>query len=320
MAMAKIEEPRADASDFRKWCPALAALLRRHRKNWLKAFRHCREEFSEASVHDIRVQSRRLMSVLSLVRAVHATDTVDLVEVRLKAFIKRFARLRDVQVQRGIISALARDHAEAAVLLAHLSQREQQLTQRLMGKLEQAGTRKLNQALRRLESRLKTMRDGFGARSLQTLQVLEAVGAAFQWVETLREQVDPRNTATIHRVRVAFKQFRYMVEALAAILPTNRRARLKAMQAYQTRMGEIQDMDVLLEHLVRFGIQQPEQKGSMKRLEGPVLERRGELIRRYLEQADELHTFWPLTGFPSLAADLKRMRQGEPAPPTRPAG
>ena len=51
---------------------------------------------------------------------------------------------------------------------------------------------------------------------------------------------------------MAFKKFRYMVEALAEHLPGATQGRLAAMHHYQTMMGDIQDAEVLLAALDKF--------------------------------------------------------------------
>ena len=83
--------------------------------------------------------------------------------------------------------------------------------------------------------------------------LLRSVDRAFSRTRQLRARIDPRDTRTIHRTRVAFKKFRYMVEALAEYLPGgDRPSAWPAMRHYQTMMGEIQDAEVLLRTLDKF--------------------------------------------------------------------
>lgn len=123
--------------------------------------------------------------------------------------------------------------------------------------------------------------------------LLRSVDRAFRRTRLLRTRIDARDTWTIHRTRVAFKKFRYMVEALAERLPAMTPERLAAMHRYQTMMGEIQDAEVLLRTLDKFLRKQHISSAPVRRLRAELSRRRQRLIRAYLKAADQLLEFWP---------------------------
>jgi hypothetical protein len=45
-------------------------------RGYRKKLRRCQEQFSEISVHDLRVQTRRLLALVSLVRAMIAHESI----------------------------------------------------------------------------------------------------------------------------------------------------------------------------------------------------------------------------------------------------
>jgi CHAD domain-containing protein len=101
-------------------------------------------------------------------------------------------------------------------------------------------------------------------------------------------RVDPAQPATIHRVRVAFKKFRYMVEIVHPMLEGYPEANLKRMNRYQTLMGEIQDAEVFLKALTDFDASSSVPDPVRQNYES----RHAESISIYLENKDMLDEFW----------------------------
>ncbi len=123
-------------------------------------------------------------------------------------------------------------------------------------------------------------------------KLLGSVQSAFTRTRRLRARIRPENTSTIHRTRVAFKHFRYMVEGLSRFLPGVNEKRLRKMREYQAMMGDIQDMEVLLQALDKFIGRKKVHSQSAQRLREEVLRWRLWLIRIYLDVAGQLEGFW----------------------------
>ena len=84
-------------------------------------------------------------------------------------------------------------------------------------------------------------------------RLVDATTEAFEMVMACYGRTGPRDLPTIHRVRLAFKKFRYMAEVLAKVVPgilTDRQ--IRSMRSYQKRVGEIQDVEVLLARFKKF--------------------------------------------------------------------
>ena len=94
---------------------------------------------------------------------------------------------------------------------------------------------------------------------------------------------------------MAFKKFRYMVEAISGHLPGFKKNLLSEMHHYQTLMGEIQDAEVLLRAFQKFVRKKEISPGSAHQLQEQLLRRRQRLIREYLDAASELDNFWHST-------------------------
>ena len=101
-------------------------------------------------------------------------------------------------------------------------------------------------------------------------------------------------TQTIHETRVAFKKFRYMMEAVEKYLPGRKQKLLEDLHQYQDMMGEIQDAVVLLEVFDEFILCETVDGDAAFRMREYLMRRRRGLIRIYLANADRLLGFWPV--------------------------
>ena len=151
---------------------------------------------------------------------------------------------------------------------------------------------------------------------------IRAVDVAFNMVVQRKLAITPSDSTTIHRTRVAFKTFRYMTEFLAPMLGWVTRKRLKAMNAFQSSMGDIQDAEVLLTRATAFARKYGKENGtSLARALEELARRRTRLTETFLVSADTLYTFWqpvssrrrrfaidpePVKGRPRTRAGLSR--------------
>lgn len=123
------------------------------------------------------------------------------------------------------------------------------------------------------------------------LNPLPAVDEAYASVIQRYEQIDPAQPATIHRLRIAFKKFRYMVESIHPILEDFPADRLKRMHDYQTAMGEIQDAEVALHEFTEFKKHAPN-GCDPKPINAYYKERHALAISHFIEDKGEVFTFW----------------------------
>jgi CHAD domain-containing protein len=120
-----------------------------------------------------------------------------------------------------------------------------------------------------------------------------ALRETYEQVAALRQRVRRSNTETIHRMRVAFKKFRYVSELLRPLFPRLKVKQLRQMQAYQGLMGDIQDMEVLIA-AVKQGLQLALLPvHGLRPLLKELMRRRRGLIDAFLIAVDRLFEFHP---------------------------
>ena len=98
---------------------------------------------------------------------------------------------------------------------------------------------------------------------------------------------------TVHRTRVAFKHYRYMVEAMVECLPGVTPGGLAAMRRFQGVMGSVQDIEVLLTELDRFLKKAALDADSAREFRNRLLHQRQQCVRRCLAVLDQLADFRP---------------------------
>jgi CHAD domain-containing protein len=203
----------------------------------------------------------------------------------LKEQLDEFDDLRDTQVILAEISETVHELPEL-----HTFQKRQQLLEDKLLRTLQKKIKKYN--INELSKRIRKTHDVIKADADDDLesQILQAVDDAFLTTRQRLGWVDLARPVTIHRVRVAFKSFRYMVEIIHPLLKNFPETNLKSMNDYQSLMGEVQDAEVFMQTLADFS-----EHASLSDLEAirRYYERRhAEAISAYADDMNQLHVFW----------------------------
>ncbi len=261
------------------------SLLAKTTKTRLRTLRNqtklCRKQFSEEAVHDLRVAMRRLLALVDFLNFFAASPGLRKVRRSLKSHLDAFDSLRDTQVMLLETSQRLSELPEVEPFHRHLLKTEKRLLRRAQKDIEEID----NTYAKPIRAALKSL-DSLPA------DVFSPVDDAYHTVLSRLAMIDPANVSTIHRVRIAFKRFRYSFEIVQPLLPDMPEDLPAQMHSYQTLMGEIQDAEVLLRTL--------EEYNSRARKDGvditPVrqfYERiHRERVEVYLQNMDRVHSFW----------------------------
>jgi CHAD domain-containing protein len=290
----------ATADVLKHLADSLHAQWRRYRKR----LRRCQVRFSEEAVHDSRVETRRLLATVELLGAFISQSEIKKARRALKHHLDTFDQLRDTQVQLVYVSRMTRAFPAARAFRNWLLRREARFTRETRRAIKHIKTGRLGRRVAAFEAQIRHERNRRPrARAFDAL--LREMDRAFARVAQLSRRVKAADTATIHRTRVAFKRFRYMVEALSPLLPAVTDEHRRAMHGYQSMMGDIQDVEVLLAALDKFTRSGEIDLKPARQLRNEFLRRRKWLIRVCLNAADKLRQFWPVPSLPAPALPQK---------------
>ena len=271
----------------------LTVSLRTQWKRYRKRLKRCQENFSEEAVHESRVETRRLLATVELLGAFIRDERIKKAQRALKRHLDTFDDLRDTQVQLRYVSKMLRAYPAARLFHAYLLKWGDRYTTETRKRIKRIKTKRLGQIIASCKEEMRQERKRRTSKQALT-NLMRAVNRAFARVVQLKARIDPDNTATIHRMRIAFKKFRYMVEALLTLLPGVTEKRLAAMHHYQTMMGDIQDIEVLIVTLGKFFKKKVVRTESDRYFRDELLRRCQWLVQRYMHTADMLHEFDPL--------------------------
>ena len=269
----------------------VAAVRRRYRKR----LDCCHRKFSEAAVHELRIETRRVLALLDLLKALSIDDLLKKPRKTFKRRLDAFDTLRDTQVQLRLLKPLWRDYPEARELRSLLRDHEKRLVAKLARKIEATKYGRPNRRFRQIQETLRDCLDAPANAASDTL-ASAVLREAFNRVAALRRQMRRGDTATIHLARVAFKRFRYMSELLRPFLPSLTPGRLNRMRRYQAMAGDIQDLEVLLARLSELVRERELRAASVRRLRKELLRQRRRAIRFFMARADDLFEFEPNAG------------------------
>ncbi len=271
----------------------LVSSLEQRWQKFLSELRRCKRSFSEESVHDLRVATRRLVATLSILEVILPDDRIRRTRRRLKRLFDALSPLRDVQVQLLTVEEKSRQYPELETLITVLKVRERLLMKSIDSRIRKVRTmqwsRTIGSLKREIRKQFSNPRSHVGGRTA----VQGVAAAAFARAVFRREQIVSRDARTLHCFRVAFKKFRYTIEALQPLFPSIQKKNLKAMDAYQTRMGNIQDAEVLGRRVTRYALSRPPAvRRALAGYRRQQNQGKRKLIAAFLRSADELYGFW----------------------------
>jgi CHAD domain-containing protein len=246
----------------------------------------CRREFSEEAVHDFRVATRRLLSVLDLLRAVVHDPRIQKTRRILKDQLDDLDDLRDAQALLADISENIHETPNLQPFQEYLRPKEKHLMRLAHKDIKSLKMEILSKRIQKLNETIKE----FKQTDLDT-SVFSAVDEAYVIINQRYELVDASQPSSIHHLRIAFKKFRYMIEVIYPFLENLPLDYLKRLHDYQAVMGDIQDMEVALQELADFGELAPASYDP-EPVRTYYRERHAQAILRFIEDKGEIITFW----------------------------
>ena len=254
-------------------------------KNYRAELKRCREEFSNEAVHDLRSASRRMLAFIRLLKSISPRPRLQKLNRAFKDQLDEFDDLRDIQVVLAEVSETVKELPQLQEFQDHLKSVEKGLLKTLRKRLRVVDLFDVSKRIRRLRESLKNE-----TASDLVLQSFQAVDDAFLITKRRRDWINPAQATSIHRVRIAFKTFRYMVEIIHPLLDNYPVKNLKYMHDYQSLMGEIQDVEVILQTLTDAPV-------NVSSFDPQPVRRYYEqchtkAISSYMERMNQLDTFW----------------------------
>jgi CHAD domain-containing protein len=285
--------PAGLAPPYQRLHEHLRQLLKGAWKDYQRSFRRCRVKLSAGSVHRLRVESRRLLALLALLETLVGPEAIAPPRRLVKKGLRLLARLRDTQVQLLEVEHKQRALPEIQSLCETLRARERRLIRRIGARMHRARMGRIKSAMVNLHETVRRLLADQPHEQQHWEALLRSVNQAFACAVERGGACRATDLKTVHRLRIAFKRFRYMIELLQPVVPGVTRRQLETLHAFQTRLGEIQDADVLLKMLGKYTRKRPEEARILERFRRDVERRRRCLVGRFLARVGRIREFWP---------------------------
>src|SRR6266498_415255 len=200
-------------------------------KNYRDELQRCRAEFSNEAVHDLRSAARRMLAIIQLLNSISPRPRLERLNHAFKDQLDEFDDLRDTQVILAEISETLQELPQLQEFQNYLQDIEKSLLKTLRKKLKVIDLFDVSKRIRRMRESLKAE-----SKDDLPLQIFQSIDDAFLITKQRQDWVNPAQATTIHRVRIAFKTFRYMVEIVRPLLADFPIENLKLMNDYQSLM------------------------------------------------------------------------------------
>ena len=251
-------------------------------KNFSKAWKEASATASEKSVHDLRVSTRRLIATLELTRALSKHAEIANLQRRFKKVLKRMGPLRDVQVQLETVSKM---HQIGGIkeFERDLDRRERREIDSLSKELKRGRKQRLCKEVKDARAEFARLHDKLGDDRVRGLieRILKLRRNEFL---KARRRFQPSDEDTLHEMRIAFKKFRYTVEAAQPVLRDSAKQGAGEMHAFQQLMGDSRDVEILRAELQKWSAK----KGNIIAM-APALQRleqkRESLLKKIIESS-----------------------------------
>ncbi len=260
-------------------------------ENFISEYKNCKKELTEEHVHDIRVALRRLMALTEIMYPLlevskrRSKNNIKL----MKQKFKTFGPLRDIHTSILYIDDMKNDFPDLESFLKHLNILEEDLSKKLskeFNKMEISDLKEISESLQKKMSKISKTDDIYK-------MLLASARTSFEDVISLLEKADSDDIKSIHKVRIAFKKFRYMIEVIDSINPVGRDFH-DNMKAVQDILGNIQDLSVVEGLLCDFiEKEHPAECGILSIEYHELLKRQKALVESFLKSKEKLCSLNP---------------------------
>ena len=242
-----------------------------------------RKTWSAADVHDLRVALRRCRTMADVLTDTNPSPGWNKLKRNSKKVFHTLGELRDVQVEQVWFKKLLSGATDARThLLKRLRAIENQRLREAQKELDHFDRKEW----RKLSGKLRDKADIFPIGSVvfqrQALMKLNEAVALYHQARKRKSGV------AWHRVRIAIKRFRYIVENF---LPQHYDAWARDLEETQDLLGDIHDLDVLRTYIRRHS-RELEPQQTVAAWLNQIQSARAERLEKFLAKTNGKESLW----------------------------
>ncbi|TAL70293.1 MAG: CHAD domain-containing protein [Bacteroidetes bacterium] len=257
--------------------------------NYSKRYNSCIKNFSDDSVHDLRVSIRRFTALLKLLESLYPNEYISQLKRVIKQQLKAFSKLRDTDVQIGNLKDVIHKEPVLYTFYNSLLKNETDLINGIQESLPDYNIIEIEGLVLFIRMELKKQ---IYANPVSENQIIMIAKQAFIRVFDLYEEANAEDLDSVHKVRLAFKNYRYLMEIIQTMEPDTK-YNFEAMKEFQTILGNIQDNVSLLRDLQSFiSFQWEIPDDAYKPAIEVIMKQRDELLKEFFNYRARLDALW----------------------------
>jgi len=214
-----------------------------------------RRDFSERTIHDLRVATRRMIADLEVATAVTGSRKAYRLNRKFKKVLERLGPLRDVQVH--LLNSRRGTSVWTSTFSAFLKQREAEEIRRLRKRMQEETRKGFRRDVWNTNRKLKSIEEGI---SRPVLRAAIQANIDKKITSVLLADARFRRTSSnedLHRMRVQFKRLRYAAEVAKPIIGGFTNLQMQKMRKLLKAMGEIHDLQTYMTALAEWSGRKP---------------------------------------------------------------
>jgi CHAD domain-containing protein len=264
------------------------ALLSSFDRSWTEfstAWKRARAKASAKSIHNLRVNTRRLIAGLEFMRSISRNAEIAKLQRRFKKILKSMGSLRDLQVQWAR-SADLRQVEPIMEFRRALQRRENRQVANISKKLKRGTKHRLNSDVKEARSSVARIYEKSGDARIRTTVERTVRSHKADFLKK-RKQFQSSDVETLHEMRIALKKFRYTIECALPVLGPSASEQAKRMHSLQQLLGDFRDLELLGIRLEKWAVKRGKKIAVVPALE-TLDEKRQELMNKIIESMVEL--------------------------------
>lgn len=255
--------------------------------NYLQLYNLLLNKKKTNAIHDIRVCSRRLITLLNFYLTKGSSLYAQNLSKILKFYFKNLSKLRDVQILIENNQTKSIQSKEWNSFIKFLLSREKELKRKVDNLFSENSRAEIEGLMFFFKQELvNTLNKG----ELTLFDLVEMINKQFEKSVQFLQNINIEKIETIHKFRIEFKKFRYLYELLYPIYP-EKLMESKELGKYQTLLGNIQDSEVLLNYIAKY-IRKSNGSVYFKELLIEANQMKTKHIILFFERKDDLFKFW----------------------------
>jgi CHAD domain-containing protein len=264
--------------------PALAKndALEKWMERVLKRAQKVRKTWDATDVHDLRVALRRCRTMADALTEANPSPGWNKLKKGSKKVFHTLGELRDIQVEQEWAKKLFPVTESRVQLLKQSRALEKERLQEAQKELDDFDRKEWRRLRQKLSPKAEIFPVGSVVFQRQALMKLNDAVALYH-------QARKRNSGVAwHRVRIAVKRFRYLVENF---LPQHYEAWARDVKETQDLLGDVHDLDVLRTYVRRHSREFEQQQAVAEWLER-IQSARTERLEKFLSKTNGKESLW----------------------------